>query len=96
MNASIIFLFIFIITIICFLLIRNNLLIALLTLELFVLTLVSITLLLIGFIASSNILTMLIILTLGACEARLGLACLIKISRSYGNDKLNNNSIVIC
>ena len=37
-----------------------------------------------------------VFLTIGACEARLGLACLVNISRSYGNDHLSSITIRKC
>lgn len=37
-----------------------------------------------------------IILTFGACEARLGLRLLVKISRSYGSDIISSLSINKC
>jgi len=87
---------IIVITILCLLIISNNLLISLLILEIIVLRLVFISILYNRFICSDNIITILIILTLGACEASLGLSCLVKISRTYGNDSLNNKSLNIC
>jgi len=82
--------------IITLLILRNNLLIILLNLEILVLTLVLTNLILINIISMTNTTSILIILTLGACEASLGLACLIKISRRYGNDKINNKAIILC
>lgn len=37
-----------------------------------------------------------IILTFGACEARLGLRIIVLISRTYGSDKLNSLTINKC
>nr|YP_009371236.1 NADH dehydrogenase subunit 4L [Ozobranchus jantseanus]ARR75357.1 NADH dehydrogenase subunit 4L [Ozobranchus jantseanus]WOA02257.1 NADH dehydrogenase subunit 4L [Ozobranchus jantseanus] len=37
-----------------------------------------------------------VILTLGACEASLGLTIMVKMSRSYGNDLLKSNSNQLC
>lgn len=89
-------LFITLMIIITLLILRNNLLIILLNLEILVLTLVLTNLILINIISMTNTTSILIILTLGACEASLGLACLIKISRRYGNDKINNKAIILC
>lgn len=36
------------------------------------------------------------ILTLGACEASLGLACLVAIIRSFGNDRIKSLIVTIC
>ena len=62
---------------------RRHLLISLIALEGVVLTLS-----LIFIIQSSSIelFLLFVLLTFGACEARLGLACLVYIIRSYGND----------
>jgi len=38
----------------------------------------------------------LILLTFGACEARLGLRLLVKISRHYGSDTLSNLALNKC
>ena len=65
---------------------RNHLLIALLVLEAIILTL---TLIIASFtiiLNASELILTLVILTFGACEARLGLACLVAISRVHGND----------
>ena len=62
---------------------RYNLLISLIALEGVILTLG-----LIFIIQSSSIelFILFILFTFGACEARLGLACLVLIIRSFGND----------
>lgn len=61
---------------------RNHLLIALLFLEMIILLL---TLYTCTIFASANRFFLLIILTFGACEARIGLALLIAITRRYGS-----------
>nr|QHT64995.1 NADH dehydrogenase subunit 4L [Bhawania goodei] len=37
-----------------------------------------------------------ILLTMGACEASLGLACMVNMSRSYGNDHLSSLTLSKC
>nr|QUJ10062.1 NADH dehydrogenase subunit 4L [Tubifex tubifex] len=44
---------------------------------------------------SAGILSLLM-LTLGACEASIGLALLVMMVRSYGNDLVNNTSLNKC
>uniref|UniRef100_UPI0030E36237 NADH dehydrogenase subunit 4L n=1 Tax=Micronephthys minuta TaxID=1037237 RepID=UPI0030E36237 len=65
---------------------RNHLLMALLTLEAMILML---TLMMASFtmlLSPSELVITLIMLTFGACEASLGLACLVALSRMHGND----------
>lgn len=72
---------------------RKHLLIALLALEGIIL---SLTLIMASFailVNTSEIILALVMLSFGACEARLGLACLVAISRIYGNDLCNMISI---
>ena len=72
---------------------RQHLLIALLALEAIILSLV---LMLFVVIRISWSILIIVILTFGACEASLGLACITTISRSYGNDRLNSLSLNKC
>jgi len=72
---------------------RNHFLITLLYFELIIL---SLTILVIISWSPSIIFFLIIILTLGACEARLGLALLVAITRNYGSDLLNVISINKC
>ena len=65
---------------------QNHFLICLLNLEAITLGIISITFILLFNSSYFEILNALIILCLGACEARIGLACLVKIIRKYGND----------
>ena len=74
------------ITLLCVILQRQHLLIALLALEAIILSLILIVIILIN---TSWLIFVITILTFGACEARLGLACITAIRRSYGNDHLN-------
>lgn len=73
---------------------RNHLLIALLVLEAIILTL---TLIIASFtilLSPSELIIAIVILTFGACEARLGLACLVAMSRIHGNDICRIISII--
>nr|YP_009974949.1 NADH dehydrogenase subunit 4L [Platynereis bicanaliculata]QNJ33923.1 NADH dehydrogenase subunit 4L [Platynereis bicanaliculata] len=76
-----------IISLTCVILQRQHLLMALLALEVMVLSLMFMIILVSG---SSWLMFIIIILTFGACEASLGLACMTAMSRSYGNDQLNS------
>ena len=70
---------------------RHHLLIALLSLEGVIL---SIVLFLILNFSSVDSFICIIILTFGACEARLGLACLVLLIRRIGSDQLSILTIV--
>lgn len=97
MSIIILFQLSYILTLAALILQRTHLLIALLCLEGIILTLV---LLIPSFLYLSrinNILVFaLIILTLGACEARVGLSILVNMSRSYGRDILKSVSTNKC
>nr|YP_010191946.1 NADH dehydrogenase subunit 4L [Diopatra cuprea]QZM06615.1 NADH dehydrogenase subunit 4L [Diopatra cuprea] len=73
---------------------RNHLLMALLALETLMLSLTLLIPLSMFKNSSNDISTILIILTFAACEASVGLACLVKLVRSKGNDliKLLNST----
>jgi NADH-ubiquinone oxidoreductase chain 4L len=75
---------------------KNHLLISLLALERFILTLV--ILIPINIISSNiqSIFIRIVLLSIGACEARLGLALIVIISRTYGSDIINTLSINKC
>nr|ALQ78862.1 NADH dehydrogenase subunit 4L [Glycera cf. tridactyla FS20] len=62
---------------------RRHLLMALLALEAVMLTL---TLIIVLLNSTNELFISFIILTLAACEASLGLACLVVVTRSLGND----------
>jgi len=74
---------------------KSHLLISLLLFERLILIVIINLIIFISF-NSSQLFLILILLTLGACEARLGLSCLVVIIRSYGNDIIINSSIVKC
>nr|ANP26492.1 NADH dehydrogenase subunit 4L [Laeonereis culveri] len=77
----------------CVLLQRIHLLMALLALEAMIL---SMTLMVIMLTNSSWTMFIIIMLTMGACEASLGLACMTAMSRSYGNDFPNSLTLNKC
>lgn len=77
----------------CVIIQRNHLLIALLALEAIILGLIIIVIIITN---SSWLIFIIAILTFGACEARLGLACITAIRRSYGNDHINSLNINKC
>jgi len=81
------------ITLTCVILQRIHLLIALLALEAIILRLVFILIVLTD---TRWVIFVIVILTFGACEASLGLACITAIRRSYGNDRLNSLSLNKC
>jgi len=66
---------------------------ALLALEAMILSLILIIIILIN---TTWLMFVIAILTFGACEASLGLACITAISRSYGNDHINALSLNKC
>lgn len=74
----------------------NHLLITLLALEGIMLSLVLYVPIIIIFSRVPLAFLSLIILTLGACEAALGLSLLVLIARSYGNDLIKSLSINKC
>lgn len=75
---------------------KDHLLISLLSLERFMLRLVII--IPVNFLMSSSesIFFGVILLSIGACEARLGLALIVLISRSFGSDKIKSLSLNKC
>ena len=72
---------------------RRHLLMSLLALEGVILTLVLMLIL-----TSSNLelFYIFVLVRFGACEARLGLACLVSIIRSYGNDHIKGLTGLKC
>jgi NADH-ubiquinone oxidoreductase chain 4L len=75
---------------------RTHLLIALLAVEAIVLTLLIFILLSHALVPQRNSFFLFLLLTLGACEARLGLAILVAISRAFGSDLLTTLSLNKC
>nr|YP_010010540.1 NADH dehydrogenase subunit 4L [Nereis zonata]QOH99546.1 NADH dehydrogenase subunit 4L [Nereis zonata] len=76
-----------IIALVCAMIQRQHLLMVLLALETMVL---GIILMIITLMNTTWLMIVIIILTFGACEASLGLACMTAMSRSYGNDHLSS------
>lgn len=92
-SSSLLF-FVPLISIFCIVIQRLHILIALLSLEAIIL---GVTYIIIISALSMNLMeffSALVILSFGACEARLGLACLVSIARSFGNDKLASSSLL--
>lgn len=70
-------------SLVTFIIQRRHLLMCLLALEGVILTL---RLMFIIQRAEAELFILFVLLTFAACEARLGLACLVRIMRAYGND----------
>ncbi len=75
---------------------RSHLLITLLALEAIILNLILLIIIASNLASHINLFLAIIILTFGACEATLGLACLVKIARTFGNDQIASLSINSC
>lgn len=69
---------------------KNHLLISLLSLEAFILRLVMLIPITLSISSSESIFIRIILLSIGACEASLGLALIVLISRTYGSDKIQS------
>lgn len=97
MNIMLLFQVSYVISLLAFISQRYHLLITLLCLEGIILIIV---LLIPSFLFLTNILSIpvfaIIILTMGACEARVGLRILVNISRSYGTDIFSSISTNKC
>nr|YP_010274809.1 NADH dehydrogenase subunit 4L [Chrysopetalum debile]UJV31486.1 NADH dehydrogenase subunit 4L [Chrysopetalum debile] len=72
---------------------RQHLLMTLLAFEGMILGLMS---LYIFMSPSSDMFMSMVLLTMGACEASLGLACLVNMTRSYGNDHVSSLTLSKC
>nr|AVW86211.1 NADH dehydrogenase subunit 4L [Pisione sp. YZ-2018] len=75
---------------------RSHILMALLSLEAMILGITYSVLMFSATLNSSEMFISLIILTFGACEASLGLACLVSMARTFGNDKIASSSLSWC
>jgi NADH:ubiquinone oxidoreductase subunit K len=75
---------------------RKHLLIALLALEGIILSIITAIILATTKISPNNSAIILLLLTFGACEASLGLACLINLIRFKGNDLLKSTTSSKC
>jgi NADH-ubiquinone oxidoreductase chain 4L len=69
---------------------KNHLLISLLSLEAFILRLVILIPVSLSISSADSLFTRIILLSIGACEASLGLALIVLISRTYGSDKIQS------
>ncbi|KAK2148463.1 hypothetical protein NP493_3214g00006 [Ridgeia piscesae] len=83
-------------SLISFILQRRHLLIALLALERTTLMTIIFAASIYGAPSQFNIIIILVIITLAACEASLGLALIVIITRSYGSDSVKLLSINKC
>ncbi|MBA1447028.1 MAG: NADH-quinone oxidoreductase subunit K [Gammaproteobacteria bacterium] len=83
-------------SLITFILQRRHLLIALLALERTTLITIIFAATIYGAPSQFNIIIILVIITLAACEASLGLALIVIITRSYGSDTVKLLSINKC
>nr|YP_009307961.1 NADH dehydrogenase subunit 4L [Myrianida brachycephala]AOR87134.1 NADH dehydrogenase subunit 4L [Myrianida brachycephala] len=75
---------------------KHHLLMSLLLFESLILAMVASMFMLFIYSNLSHLFLILVMLTMGACEASLGLACLVKMMRSFGNDLLMNSSMLKC
>nr|AVW86094.1 NADH dehydrogenase subunit 4L [Levensteiniella iris] len=75
---------------------RSHLLMALLTLEAMILNLMLLLLMSSNLTSVLNLFLAMIMLTFGACEATLGLACLVKMTRKFGNDLISSTNLQAC
>nr|URP31077.1 NADH dehydrogenase subunit 4L [Syllis sp. JYC-2022] len=75
---------------------KKSFLMCLLNLEIMTLSIIMFTLLSSMIMSSTEGLNSLILLTLSACEASLGLACLVKMLRLQGNDSLKSLNMIKC
>lgn len=96
-NSVIVFIFLIpVVAIFNLILNQYHFLMTLLSLECITLSLVLFVPASLSLIESSNISLRILILTLGACEASLGLRLIVIISRSYGTDILKSLTINKC
>nr|YP_010414440.1 NADH dehydrogenase subunit 4L [Branchipolynoe onnuriensis]URS74527.1 NADH dehydrogenase subunit 4L [Branchipolynoe onnuriensis] len=75
---------------------RTHLLMTLLALEAMILNLMILIMTLSNMTSNMNLFLAMILLTFGTCEAALGLACLVKMSRTFGNDYISSSSLNSC
>nr|YP_010362122.1 NADH dehydrogenase subunit 4L [Branchinotogluma segonzaci]UNQ87682.1 NADH dehydrogenase subunit 4L [Branchinotogluma segonzaci] len=75
---------------------RSHLLMALLALEAMILNLMILIMIMSNMTSNMNLFLSMILLTFGTCEAALGLACLVKMTRTFGNDQISSSSLNSC
>nr|QWT70104.1 NADH dehydrogenase subunit 4L [Arctonoe vittata] len=75
---------------------RKHILMALLSLEAMILNLMMLTLFVCCSYSIFSLFLTMILLTFGACEAALGLSCLVKMTRTFGNDQISSSNLNSC
>nr|AVW86224.1 NADH dehydrogenase subunit 4L [Euthalenessa festiva] len=75
---------------------RSHILMSLLALEAMILSLALASILLSSSVNPMEMFLALILLTFGACEASLGLACIVALARATGNDQISSSSLSKC
>nr|QVX31192.1 NADH dehydrogenase subunit 4L [Pelagomacellicephala iliffei] len=75
---------------------RTHLLMTLLALETMILNLLALIMFNLNTSSSNNLLSIMVLLTFGACEAALGLACLVNMTRNFGNEQIASPSLYMC
>nr|AVW86108.1 NADH dehydrogenase subunit 4L [Lepidonotopodium sp. YZ-2018] len=75
---------------------RKHIIMTLLALEAMILNLIILMLLTSNLSTNFNLFLIMVLLTLGACEAALGLACLVMMTRNFGNDQISSSSLNQC
>nr|AVW86057.1 NADH dehydrogenase subunit 4L [Branchinotogluma japonicus] len=75
---------------------RRHLLMTLLSLEAMILNLMIFIMIMSNMTSNMNLFLAMILLTFGTCEAALGLACLVKMARTFGNDQIASSSLNAC
>lgn len=75
---------------------RSHIIIILLSLEVLILNITIWAALISSLDNTHTLYVIAVILTMGAREAVLGLACLVKITRTFGNDKIKSSNINKC
>uniref|UniRef100_UPI0030DDFCBE NADH dehydrogenase subunit 4L n=1 Tax=Antonbruunia milenae TaxID=3053535 RepID=UPI0030DDFCBE len=75
---------------------RKNIFMILMALEAMILTLMFVLGLSFYSVSWVHLSSILFIMSFGACESSLGLACLVAMIRSYGNDRVSSLNLVKC
>uniref|UniRef100_UPI0030E06137 NADH dehydrogenase subunit 4L n=1 Tax=Glyphohesione klatti TaxID=3053539 RepID=UPI0030E06137 len=75
---------------------RKHIMMALLSLEAMILSLMMLFGLSLYSLSLSQLFLPLLVLSFGACESSLGLACLVAMIRTYGNDRITSLSLSKC
>nr|YP_009307948.1 NADH dehydrogenase subunit 4L [Eusyllis blomstrandi]AOR87121.1 NADH dehydrogenase subunit 4L [Eusyllis blomstrandi] len=96
LSLSMMFPLMIMFSLIALMLTREHLLMCLLNLEMMVLTISISFASSLAHFSMNEVLLILVIFTIGACGASLGLACMVKMTRTYGNDNLNSMTSLKC